>query len=123
MAGGERRGAAANDGLGVGERLDDVVVGRGTDPFEGAEGGSAHAGIRGAEPGTGRCRVASVPGQRRRCAASGRSSSQSFSRFVIVVTITAMAKALTVAMTAPTSEGETAARRAATRVAATGLGE
>ena len=54
----------------------------------------------GARPEPPPCHPGARPG--RRCAASVRSVPQSFSRFVIVVTITAMAKALTVAMTAPT---------------------
>ncbi len=103
VAGGDGRSPAADERVDIDQRRRHIVIGGRPQPFEGAERGGAHTGIGGAEPGAGRRRVALVPRQGDAAPRRFDRDPQSFSRFVIVVTITAMAKALTVAMTAPTS--------------------
>ena len=64
VGGGDRRGAVADGGGGIGQRLPYVGVVSSTEPLEGPEGGGAHTGIARQQPGAGRCHVAVVPGQR-----------------------------------------------------------
>ena len=97
----DRRSPSADQRIGIRQRHHQVPVVRLPEPLERAEGRRPHPGIGRPESGPGRGGVALVPGQGN--AAPGRFDlPQSFSRFVIVVTITAMAKPLNVAMTAPT---------------------
>ena len=63
MAGGDRRGAAADCGVDIAEGDGDVAVVGDGEPFESAEGCRPHPGISRAEPGAGRCGITLVPGQ------------------------------------------------------------
>ena len=63
MASGNRRGAAPDDGIDIGERRVDVAVRTGTKAFKGAERSSANPRVGRREAGASTLDVALVAGQ------------------------------------------------------------